>query len=367
MEDAQPTSCPTEPLGWYAASPEDLAGLLADQPAFRIRQVWDGLYRRLAAPEELTELPRSLRQRLAEQLRPQLTLRRETSADQGATWKWLFALADGATVETVVMRSGARTTVCVSSQAGCAMGCRFCATGQAGFVRHLEPGEIVEQVARAMVATRPARLTNVVFMGMGEPLAAPDRTLTAVDRIVGGLGLSARRITLSTVGMVPGIRRLTESGVPLTLAVSLHAADDELRNELVPVNRRYPLAELLEACREWVESSGRRLSLEWALIDQVNDRPEDAERLARIARELRAHVNLIPLNPTPGFAARGSPPARVRAFQGALTARGVNVTVRVTRGQAASAACGQLATLERRRGSRHPHSHRTGRSGRIGA
>ncbi|MCK4177292.1 23S rRNA (adenine(2503)-C(2))-methyltransferase RlmN [Aciditerrimonas ferrireducens] len=366
MAELHAGTMPGAPLGWYSASREDLAALLAGEPAYRVRQVWDGLYRRLTPPDAMTELPGALRAQLAVALVPQLTLRRETPADGGATRKWLFELQDGATIETVLMAAGARTTVCVSSQAGCAMACQFCATGQAGFVRHLDPGEIVEQVARAMAASRPRRLTNVVFMGMGEPLAAFDRTWAALERIVGDLGLSPRRLTLSTVGVVPGIRRLAETGLPLTLAVSLHAADDELRSQLVPLNRRYPLAALLEACEFWVARTGRRLSFEWALIDQVNDRPQDAKRLAGIARRLKAHVNLIPLNPTPGYPATGSPPQRVRRFRDDLVARGVNVTVRVTRGRQASAACGQLATLERRRDSRNLHSIVTGRSGTMG-
>jgi 23S rRNA (adenine2503-C2)-methyltransferase len=223
------------------------------------------------------------------------------------------------------------------------MACQFCATGQAGFRRHLTEGEIVEQVAVALREARPRRLSNVVFMGMGEPLANYDRVWSAIVRLHGDMGLSARHLTLSTVGLVPGIRRLATETLPVNLAVSLHAANDALRDVLVPINRRYPLAAVAEACAEYVAASGRRLSIEWALIDGVNDRDSDAAELAAFARPLGAHVNLIPLNPTPGYPVVGSPPDRVRRFRDKLGARGVNATIRVTRGADIDAACGQLA------------------------
>ena len=223
------------------------------------------------------------------------------TADEGQTTKWLWALHDGARVETVLMEYPDRVTVCVSTQAGCAMACQFCATGQAGFQRHLSPGEIVEQVAAGMREARPRRLSNVVFMGMGEPLANYDRVWSAVTRLQGEMGLSARHLTLSTVGLVPGIRRLAAESLPVNLAVSLHAANNTLRDELVPINRRYPLEALASACADYVAASGRRLSIEWALIDGVNDRDSDAAELAAFALPLGAHVNLIPLNPTPGL------------------------------------------------------------------
>jgi 23S rRNA (adenine2503-C2)-methyltransferase len=222
------------------------------------------------------------------------------------------------------------------------MACGFCATGQAGFERNLSEGEIVEQVVRARRRATPRRLSNVVFMGMGEPLANYDRVIAAVRRLMGDLGLSARGITVSTVGVVPGIRRLAGEGLPVTLAVSLHAANDALRDELVPLNRRYPLDVLMAACDEHRHATGRRLSFEWALMDGVNDRPADATELAERARPLGAHVNLIPLNPTPGWPTPGTPPAGVRAFRDRLRALGVNVTVRRTRGTEIDAACGQL-------------------------
>jgi 23S rRNA (adenine2503-C2)-methyltransferase len=237
-----------------------------------------------------------------------------------------------------------RVTVCVSSQAGCAMGCGFCATGQAGFERHLTTGEIVEQVVRSTVRAREGgrRVSNIVFMGMGEPLANYDNTWLAVERMHDDLGLSARHLTLSTIGIVPGIRRLATERLPVNLAVSLHAANDELRTELVPINKRYPLTALAAACREYLAAKGRRLSFEWALIDGVNDRKRDAAELAAYARPLRAHVNLIPLNPTPGWPARGTSAAGVRAFRDRLVELGINVTVRQTRGTDIDAACGQL-------------------------
>ena len=283
---------------------EQLAVVLDGEPAYRVRQVWDGLHLRVQRPQEMTELPAALRATLDAALPPALEQFAEQSADDGETTKWLWALQDGARVETVLMRYPDRVTVCVSTQAGCAMACQFCATGQAGFQRQLTQGEIVEQVAVAMRAARPRRVSNIVFMGMGEPLANYDRVWGAVERLHGDMGLSARHLTLSTVGIVPGIRRLAAETLPVNLAVSLHAANDSLRDELVPINRRYPLAVLADACAEYVAASGRRLSIEWAMIDGVNDRPSDATELAAFARPLGAHVNLIPLNPDAGLSRR---------------------------------------------------------------
>ncbi len=322
----------------------DLAGLLSGEPRYRAVQVWRGLHQGLD-PSEMTDLPMALRKRLATGLPPALDLA-TTSVSEGAdTVKWLWSLSDGSSVETVLMHYPGRATVCVSSQAGCAMACTFCATGQAGFRRHLTAGEIVEQVVRARRAALPRRLSNVVFMGMGEPLANYGATWAAVQRLHRELGLSARHLTVSTVGIVPGILRMASEGLPVNLAVSLHAANDELRDQLVPINRRWPLPVLLDACRTWRQAKGRRLSFEWALIDSVNDRDADADELAALAGPLAAHVNLIPLNPTPGYLTRGTPPARVRAFRHRLRARGVNATVRRNRGTDIDAACGQLAAL----------------------
>ena len=321
-----------------------LADLLHGQPGYRVDQVWQGLYDQGTEPEEWTTLPKSLRATVGGLLPPALRLATESVSDAGDTVKWLWTLADGRQVETVLMRYPDRATVCVSSQAGCAMACSFCATGQAGFDRHLTTGEIVEQVvrARARAAADGQRLSNVVFMGMGEPFANYDRTWAAVERIHDDLGLGARHLTLSTVGVVPGIRRLAAAPLPVNLAVSLHVANDRERNELVPINRRYPLAELARACQEYVDATHRRLSFEWALIHDVNDTDRHARELADYARPLRAHVNLIPLNPTPGYAVRGTPPDRVRHFAERLRDLGVNATVRRTRGTDIDAACGQL-------------------------
>jgi 23S rRNA (adenine2503-C2)-methyltransferase len=331
----------------YDLDREALAGILDGQPRYRVDQVWDGLYRQLALPAELTTLPQSLRAMLAEELPTRLTPVTASSSHGGETVKWLFALPDGVRIETVLMHYRDRSTVCVSSQAGCAMACGFCATGQAGFTRQLTTAEIVEQVVWAARQARVdgRRLGNVVFMGMGEPLANYDQVWPAVRRLHDALGISARHLTLSTIGIVPGIQRLTRADLPVNLAVSLHAANDALRDELVPTNRRYPLATLIAACRDYLEAKGRRLSFEWALIDGTNDRRSDAAELADIARSLPlpAHVNLIPLNPTPGWPTRGTPANGVRRFQRWLTDVGVNATVRRNRGTEIDAACGQLA------------------------
>ena len=337
-------AAPTYPWGMPARfdlTPEELSRILGPEPAYRARQVWRSLHLG-RHPEEMTDLPLALRSRLAADLPPGLHPVTTSVNAEGDTTKWLWSLDDGPRVETVLMsyRSG-RVTVCVSTQAGCAMACSFCATGQAGFQRQLTAGEIVEQVVRARRAA--GRLTNVVFMGMGEPLANYANTWAAVERLHGDLGISARHLTVSTVGIVPGILRLADERLPVNLAVSLHAANDELRDSLVPINRRYPIGAVVEACQAWVAAKNRRLSFEWALIDGINDRPSDATELAALARPLAAHVNLIPLNPTPGYLTRGTPPAGVRAFRDRLVAAGVNATVRGNRGTDIAAACGQLA------------------------
>ncbi|MBA3287973.1 MAG: 23S rRNA (adenine(2503)-C(2))-methyltransferase RlmN [Acidimicrobiia bacterium] len=340
----------TTALTRYGATLDDLAPLLAGEPRYRVDQLWRGLYGQLAELDDIAPLPVALRRRLADELPAALSPVTETTSDAGDTVKFLFELGGGALVETVLMLYPDRATVCVSSQAGCAMGCGFCATGQAGFTRHLTTGEIVEQVVRAAQRARAGgrRLSNVVFMGMGEPLANEPAVWGAVERFHDALGLSARHLTISTVGIVPGIRRLTERRLPVTLAVSLHAANDERRSELVPINRRYPLDVLISACADHVAATGRRMSFEWALIDGVNDRPSDARELAGLVRRIRpaAHVNLIPLNPTPGWPTRGTPPAGVRSFRDQLVVLGVNVTVRRNRGTDIDAACGQLAARE---------------------
>jgi 23S rRNA (adenine2503-C2)-methyltransferase len=331
----------------YDVSREQLAELLAGTPRYRVDQAWSGLYTRLGEPDSWTDLPKALRADLAALLPPALTPVTESVSDKGDTVKFLWELAGGSRIETVLMLYRDRATVCISSQAGCAMACGFCATGQAGFTRHLTTGEIVEQVVRATARARAAerRVSNVVFMGMGEPMANEAAVWSAVERIHGDLGLSARHITISTVGIIPGIRKLATRPLPVNLAVSLHAANDTLRDELVPINRRYPIDDLVGACREYLGVRNRRISFEWAMIDGVNDRDSDAKELAAVCRRLRpaAHVNLIPLNPTPGYPTRGSSLKRVHEFRDELERLGANATVRQNRGTDIDAACGQLA------------------------
>ncbi len=331
----------------YDVGRDDLGAFLEGEPRYRLDQVWAGLYEQLAAPADITNLPKTLRSRIDEQLPLALDLVAESVSDEGDTVKFLWELAGGSRIETVLMLYPERATVCVSSQAGCAMACGFCATGQAGFTRHLTTGEIVEQVVRAAHVAKKGgrRVSNVVFMGMGEPMANLDPVWRATERIHGDIGLSARHITISTVGIIPGIRSLKDRPLPVNLAVSLHAANDRLRDELVPINRRYPIRDLLDACAEYLEVKNRRVSFEWAMIDGVNDRQSDAEELAELCGRLRpsAHVNLIPLNPTPGYPTRGTPLGRVHRFRDRLEELGANATVRRNRGTDIDAACGQLA------------------------
>jgi 23S rRNA (adenine2503-C2)-methyltransferase len=332
----------------YGTARPDVEALLADwdQPRYRAGQVWDALYRQQVQLEDATALPRALRERLADAWPLALDPITEVTAHDAMTSKWLWSCRrDGTQVETVLMRYPERATVCVSSQAGCAMGCTFCATGQAGFERHLDAGEIVEQVVRAGHAS-PQRVSNVVFMGMGEPLANYDQTWAAVQRIHHDLGVSARRITVSTVGVAPGIRRLAHEDLPVTLAVSLHAATDAERDELVPLNRRYPIAEVLDAAAEFAGAKGRRVTFEYACIEGVNDSPRQAEALGRLLGAFPgvggAHVNVIPLNPTDGFGGQAPPGPSLRTFAERVRGHGVTATVRRNRGTDIAAACGQL-------------------------
>jgi 23S rRNA (adenine2503-C2)-methyltransferase len=331
----------------YDVDRADLAQVLEGTPRYRIDQVWNGLYTRLGEPDTWTDLPKQLRADLAERLPAALVPVTESVSDKGDTIKFLWELDGGSRIETVLMLYRDRATVCVSSQAGCAMACGFCATGQAGFTRHLTPGEILEQVVRATERARAGerRVSNIVFMGMGEPMANEAAVWTAVERIHGDLGLSARHITISTVGIIPGIRTLATRPLPVNLAVSLHAANDGLRDELVPINRRYPIGDLIDACRDYLAQRNRRISFEWAMIEGVNDRDSDARELAALCRRLRpsAHVNLIPLNPTPGYPTTGSSLKRVHEFRELLESHGANATVRQNRGTDIAAACGQLA------------------------
>ena len=328
---------------------------LGEKP-FRADQLSRHYFAKLTdSAEQMTDLPAAARERLVADLLPNLLTRvREVACDGGATRKTLWRLFDGALVESVLMRYPDRVTMCVSSQAGCGMGCPFCATGQAGLTRNLSTAEIVEQVvagaralARGEVPGGPGRVSNIVFMGMGEPLANYKAVLGAVRRLAApapeGLGISARHITVSTVGLVPAIERLAKEGLPVTLAVSLHAPDDELRDTLVPVNTRWKVAEVLDAAWDYARRTGRRVSIEYALIRDVNDQEWRADLLGRLLKGKLAHVNLIPLNPTPGSKWTASRPRDERAFVRRLEAHGVPVTVRDTRGREIDGACGQLA------------------------
>lgn len=364
---------PREPRPARGKPPRHLADLSADEraaavaergePGFRAKQLVTHYYGHLTDdPAEMTDLPVRLREELVPALLPTLvTPVRTITADAGTTVKTLWALHDGVKIESVLMRYPDRATLCVSSQAGCGMGCPFCATGQLGLTRNLSTAEIVDQVRRAARALRdgdvaggPGRLSNVVFMGMGEPLANYRAVVDTVRRLVApvpeGLGLSARGITVSTVGLVPAIDKLAAEGLPVTLALSLQAPDDELRRELVPITTRWSVDEALDAAHRYYERTGRRVSIEYALIRDMNDHAWRAQLLARKLTDRGrgwAHVNPIPLNPTPGSVWTASDPAVAARFVAELRAAGIPTTVRDTRGSDIDGACGQLAAEER--------------------
>jgi 23S rRNA (adenine2503-C2)-methyltransferase len=325
-------------------------------PAFRADQLSRHYFERhVVDAEAMTDLPALERAELVRQVMPMLlTPVRSLSCDDGATVKSVVRLFDGAVVESVLMRYPERVTMCVSSQAGCGMNCPFCATGQAGLTRNLSTAEIVEQVvagARLLdaggVAGGAGRVSNVVFMGMGEPLANYRAVLDALRRLTdpspAGLGISARAVTVSTVGLVPAMERLTGEGIPVTLALSLHAPDDELRNTLVPLNTRWPVAKVLDAAWGYAATTGRRVSIEYALIRDINDQPWRGHLLGSLLKGQLVHVNVIPLNPTPGSRWTASTPEAEREFVRRVEAHGVPVTVRDTRGREIDGACGQLA------------------------
>ncbi|MBD0676155.1 23S rRNA (adenine(2503)-C(2))-methyltransferase RlmN [Streptomyces sp. CBMA156] len=341
---------------------------LGEQP-FRAKQLSNHYFGRMSNdPESWTDIPAASREKLTGSLLPELmSVVRHVSCDDDATRKTLWKLFDGTLVESVLMRYPDRVTMCISSQAGCGMNCPFCATGQAGLTRNLSTGEIVEQIAAGMRSLKAgefggrggsapqdgsspggeARLSNVVFMGMGEPLANYNRVLASIRRLTDpapdGFGLSQRGITVSTVGLVPAMHRFADEGLSCRLALSLHAPDDELRDELVPVNTRWKVAEVLDAAWNYAEKSGRRISIEYALIKDINDQAWRADLLGRLIKNRRVHVNLIPLNPTPGSKWTASRPEDEREFVRRLQSHGVPTTVRDTRGQEIDGACGQLA------------------------
>ena len=333
--------------------PDELEQLVESwgEPSYRARQIFQWIHRRgVLDPHEMTDLPAALRARIV--LDRSEEIRRLKSVD-GLTSKLLLRLHDGQEIEAVELRTaqageGGRKTICVSTQAGCAMGCVFCVTGQFGFARNLDAGEVVEQVVRFADATYP--VTNVVFMGMGEPLANYGETLRAIRLLMhpAGLGLGARRITLSTSGLVPQIHHLAEEGLQIGLAVSLHAPNDDLRSSLMPVNRRWPVAEVLAAAEYYVKRTGRRVSFEYTLMAGVNDSDVLADDLARLLRGRLCHVNLIPLNPNEDASLQASTSQRALAFEARLRQAGVAATIRVNRGRDILAACGQLRLAEKK-------------------
>ncbi len=335
-------------INLYTLTSDELADLIKGwgEPAFRARQIWSWLYdQRADSFDAMTNLPQVLRERLAaETTLGELSLAAEQRSKDG-TVKRLYRLHDGQMIESVLMPyDDHRRTACISSQAGCAMGCVFCATGQMGFARHLTAAEIFEQAAvfARELASEGERLSNVVLMGMGEPFHNYDEMLAAVHRLMDDLGIGARHITVSTVGLVPQIRRFADEGLQVTLAISLHAATDEERSALLPVNRRWPLSELIDACRYFTDRTGRRVTFEWAAIAGENDSADEAHKLGRLLRGLLCHVNIIPLNPTGGYAGQPSNNDAVRQFVEVLETYGVSATVRVRRGIDIDAGCGQL-------------------------
>jgi len=343
----------TKPLIYDLDLPE-LSATLKEwgQPKFRTQQIWQGLYQSLwSSPEEFSNLPKALRERLDEKfsfshLKPITSL----NSTDGETQKTLFHLPDERPIETVRMLYEKRRTLCISTQSGCAMGCVFCATGQMGYLRHLSSGEIIEQVLyfARQLAERGEKVSNVVIMGMGEPFHNYDATLAAIDRLNNpeGMSLGARRFTISTVGLVPSINRFATEKRQINLAISLHAADDELRSSMLPINKRYPIADLMTAVRNYTETTHRRVTFEWALIREVNDTPEQATKLAALLKGMLAHVNIIPLNPTEGFDGKATTPERARNFQSILESKGIPCSIRIRRGIDIQAGCGQLAKRE---------------------
>jgi 23S rRNA (adenine2503-C2)-methyltransferase len=357
-----------KPANIYDLSFDELGVLVKTwgEPDYRTAQLWEGLYQQFwSSSEEFTSLPKKLHQKLGEDYshaiegmsdRPSFMslhpIRKQESSD-GETIKTLFSTSGGQTVEAVLMRYAKRRTLCISTQAGCAMGCVFCATGQMGFKRQLTSGEIVEQVLyyARQLALENEQVTNIVVMGMGEPFHNYDATIAAIKQLNDpqGYDLGARRFTISTVGLVPGIRRFTQEHSQINLAISLHAADDDLRSHLLPINKKYPLEQLFSACQEYIQVTHRRLSFEWALIQGVNDTAEQAQLLAnklilfRLHGSILCHVNVIPLNPTQKYGGQASTHQKALAFQEVLEQAGIPCTIRLRRGIDIQAGCGQLA------------------------
>lgn len=319
------------------------------QPSFRVNQIWSGVYKNLwSKPEEFTNIPKTLRDQLFDlfEFQPMIPIQSLKSNDN-ETEKILFQLQDQKAIETVLMKYDQRRTLCISTQVGCAMGCVFCATGQMGFKRHLTAGEIVEQVlyyARQLKADSE-KVTNIVLMGMGEPFHNYDATMKAIDLLgdPNGFGLGARRFTISTVGLVPMIKRFADEKRQVNLAISLHAVDDSERSSLMPVNKKYPLHDIIDACKYYLEKTNRRITFEWALIAGKNDSEQTAQKLANLLKGLLCHVNAIPLNPTSQSIYQASDRDQTIKFQKVLEKNGIPCTIRLRRGIDIQAGCGQLA------------------------
>lgn len=337
-------------INLYDLSFDELSDLVVElgEKKFRAKQLWNWLYeQRVDNFQVMTSLSKSFIQTLEEKATlGTLDLVTQQNSNDG-TQKRLYRLHDGQLIESVLMPyEDDRRTACISSQAGCAMGCVFCATGQMGFSRHLTVGEIFEQAMRFAreLAADGERLSNVVLMGMGEPFHNYDATLAAVRRLMNDLGIGARHITISTVGLVPQIRRFADEGLQVKLAVSLHKADNDERTELMPVNKRWDIEELIETCRYYTHQTGRRITFEWAAIADENDTPEEAHKLGRLLAGLLCHVNIIPLNPTGGYSGIPADPTKIEKFISILNHYHVGATIRVRRGIDIDAGCGQLKT-----------------------
>jgi 23S rRNA (adenine2503-C2)-methyltransferase len=336
----------------YNFSFEELKGILDkwDEPTFRATQIWDGLYSQLwKSPEEFTNIPKALHITLDNEFSfSHLTQLNKIVSSDGYTTKTLLGLPDGSAIEAVLMEYDQRLTLCISTQVGCAVGCKFCATGQMGFRKNLSGGEIIEQVLfyARFLRERGEKVTNIVYMGMGEPFLNYDSTLASIKRLnhSTGFNLGARRFTISTVGIIPKIQKFTQEKSQINLAISLHAADNQLRSTLLPINAKYPIEKLIETCHDYVKHTGRRVTFEWALIHNKNDSPEQAEKLSKLLRGLNSHVNVIPLNPTIGFDGKKALPHQVEEFKRVLDNNNIPCTVRVRRGIDIQAGCGQLAS-----------------------
>ncbi|MDQ4078953.1 MAG: 23S rRNA (adenine(2503)-C(2))-methyltransferase RlmN [Chloroflexota bacterium] len=352
-----------EKTNLYNLTPDEMEAFVVSlgQPPFRAQQLWNWLYRQLATSfDEMSNLPKPFR----ETLKGQATLGTlqevaEIQSSDGHTQKWLLELPDQEKIEAVLMEYDVRNTACISVQVGCAYACAFCATGRMGLVRNLKAGEVVSQVVHVERELRQEgpfqgdhALTNIVFMGMGEPLANYNEMIKAI-RILNdpdGLNIGARRMTLSTVGLVPAIRRLAEEPIQVNLAVSLHSPINEIRSELIPINRQYPVEVLMEAVTEYIEETGRRVTFEYSMINEVNDTPEQAHALGQMLQGMLVHVNMIPLNPVPGSPWPASDPDRIERFAQILRSYGVPATVRMRRGIDVAAGCGQLYAAVEGRG-----------------